>query len=408
MSFTAYENKHGTKSSKTYDIGICSGYFNPPTDGHVDYIGAAAKQCEKLFVIINNDMQVKNKGGISLLNVNLRYEIMSQWKNIDVVVISLDYDETVCKTLKYICEMYRGVKGYKDSPIDSVAFFNSGDRKKRNEHEHGVCKKLGIDEVFLDLPKINSSSKIINRAFEDWVSKTNLDRELQKKVDKVTINNLMDYLNQATKAVLDNVISKQEEKPKKDDSARIVNRIVNQYIDMFGEYFVNKDELKDKLVQAKEKIQNARRVFLVGNGGSESVCSHLAQDLFKTAGIPSYSMEGSSLITACANDFGYDKAYTEWLKLNQFNADKGDILIAISSSGNSKNIFNTILFANKRHTIALTAFDEKNSINNMCGLDLPHAGVRFHIPTQSYGIAECYHAIILHMILDVIMEENTK
>ncbi len=118
------------------------------------------------------------------------------------------------------------------------------------------------------------------------------------------------------------------------------------------------DKLKGELVRAKEKIQSARRVFLIGNGGSQSVCSHLSQDFLKTAGILAYSMEGSSLITACANDFEYKNAYKEWLRLNQFDGDSGDVLIVISSSGNSRNILNAMEFAHIKNTIALTAFHE--------------------------------------------------
>ncbi len=367
MSSTEHKYKITWATStppKVYDIGICSGYFNPPTDGHISYINAAAKRCKRLFVIVNNDGQVKLKGGIPLMDEELRCDIMEQWEEIKDVFLSCDKDETVCITLKYIND------NWKMSTKDTWAFFNSGDRKRFNQKEHETCQELGIDEVFLDLPKINSSSKIVKEAFENWAGKDQQKTEPKKELDMTTMF---------------------------------------QYQDVFRNYFVeeNQIELVDNLNKATIKIQCARRVFLCGNGGSQSIASHLSQDLMKTAKIPAYSMEGSSLITSCSNDYGYNNAYKAWLGLNNFDGEEGDVLIAISSSGNSKNIFNAILFAGVRNTIALTAFDEKNSINNMCSLNPPHDGVRFHIPTHSYGIAECYHAIILHIILDVIVQEKS-
>ena len=74
-------------------------------------------------------------------------------------------------------------------------------------------------------------------------------------------------------------------------------------------------------------------MFLVGNGGSYSNCLHVCNDLI-SVGVRAFVLDPATL-TAFANDYGYDKAFGRWLSIV---ADHGDVLIALSGSGNSKNI----------------------------------------------------------------------
>lgn len=80
-------------------------------------------------------------------------------------------------------------------------------------------------------------------------------------------------------------------------------------------------------------IRKAKHVFLVGNGGSFANAMHIANDLL-SVGVRAHTMDPSTL-TAYANDYGYDKAFGRWLGTV---AEHGDVLIALSGSGNSKNI----------------------------------------------------------------------
>ena len=74
-------------------------------------------------------------------------------------------------------------------------------------------------------------------------------------------------------------------------------------------------------------------MFIVGNGGSFANAQHICNDLL-SIGTRAFTLDPATL-TAFSNDYGYDKAYGKWLSTV---ADHGDVLIALSGSGNSKNI----------------------------------------------------------------------
>ena len=85
-------------------------------------------------------------------------------------------------------------------------------------------------------------------------------------------------------------------------------------------------------------VRRAKRVFIVGNGGSYANAMHICNDLLG-CGIPAFSMDPATL-TAFANDYGYDGAFARWLRVV---AEKGDLLIALSGSGKSPNILGNSL-----------------------------------------------------------------
>jgi D-sedoheptulose 7-phosphate isomerase len=167
---------------------------------------------------------------------------------------------------------------------------------------------------------------------------------------------------------------------------------LNSYREEFDRYF-GREEVKNDIGRAIDLIRNdTRSIFFLGNGGSNSIASHMMEDYMKLAGFPTYSFSDAALITCYANDFGYEKAMAEWLKL--YFTEK-DLLVAISSSGESKNIINAVNFAKSKggNVITLSAFKQGNSLKQL-------GDINFHIDVSSYGIAECYHQVILHIILD--------
>ena len=89
-----------------------------------------------------------------------------------------------------------------------------------------------------------------------------------------------------------------------------------------------------------EKINKAKRIYIIGNGGSYSNAQHIQNDLL-AVGIKAYTLEPSSL-TASANDFGYETVFSRWLRVV---GEKGDLLIALSGSGKSRNILEAIKVA---------------------------------------------------------------
>lgn len=86
-----------------------------------------------------------------------------------------------------------------------------------------------------------------------------------------------------------------------------------------------------------EEVKKAKRVYLIGNGGSYANAVHICNDLL-SVGIKAYTLDPASL-TASANDFGYETVFSRWLDVV---GEPGDLLIALSGSGSSENILAAI------------------------------------------------------------------
>ncbi|MES1181628.1 MAG: SIS domain-containing protein, partial [Flavobacterium sp.] len=171
---------------------------------------------------------------------------------------------------------------------------------------------------------------------------------------------------------------------------------LNLYKQQFDNYFKDpaiKKGIDESVAIIKNKV---KRIFFIGNGGSNSICSHMMEDFAKIAGFPTFCFSDASLITCFANDYGYERAMEEWLKLH---FSENDLLVAISSSGESKNILNAAAYVKNRKgaLITLTGFKPDNNLSRM-------GEVNFHLGISNYGIVECYHQVILHIILDSLHE----
>ena len=141
-----------------------------------------------------------------------------------------------------------------------------------------------------------------------------------------------------------------------------------------------------------------RTIFIVGNGGSASTASHFACDLAlgpRSFGGKAYRVislaDNNAVLTAAGNDFGYETVFSEQLKTL---LSPGDVVLAISASGNSPNIIDAVEYANRvgATTIGLTGFD---------GGRLRHiAREHIHIPTPKgdYGPVEDLHLMVNHLI----------
>lgn len=86
-----------------------------------------------------------------------------------------------------------------------------------------------------------------------------------------------------------------------------------------------------------DAIRNAKRVYLIGNGGSYSNAAHVANDLL-ACGVRAFTLDPATL-TASANDFGYETVFARWISVV---GEEGDLLVAFSGSGKSPNILNAI------------------------------------------------------------------
>lgn len=166
---------------------------------------------------------------------------------------------------------------------------------------------------------------------------------------------------------------------------------LNLYKQSFENYF-SQPSLEDQINQAILLVKKSKRIFFIGNGGSNSICSHMMEDYMKIAGFPTFAFSDAALITCFSNDYGYENAMAEWLKVH-FNSD--DLLVAISSSGKSANILNAVEISKNRqgNVITLSGFKEDNPLSSK-------GDINFHVAIENFGIVECYHQIILHVILD--------
>ena len=90
-------------------------------------------------------------------------------------------------------------------------------------------------------------------------------------------------------------------------------------------------------MKLSEAVKNAKRVYLIGNGGSFANAVHICNDLL-SVGIKAYTLDPASL-TASANDYGYETVFSRWLTVV---GEPGDLLIALSGSGRSRNIQDAI------------------------------------------------------------------
>lgn len=145
------------------------------------------------------------------------------------------------------------------------------------------------------------------------------------------------------------------------------------------------------------KKENATMYF-VGNGASSMMAGHMSADAAKNGQIRAQAFHETSLMTAVSNDISYENVFA--YPLRRF-ADPGDVLVTISSSGNSPNIMAAIKVANELGLESIT-LSGKSPDNGSRPLGI----LNFYIPSQSYGIIECAHQVLLHSWLDQYMDAN--
>jgi len=136
--------------------------------------------------------------------------------------------------------------------------------------------------------------------------------------------------------------------------------------------------------------------FLAGNGASAMMASHMAVDCTKNAGFNATAFNDAALLTAVGNDIGYDAIFA--YPLERY-ARSGDLLITISSSGNSPNILNGLNKARELglKSVTLSGMRPDNRSRNLGDLN-------FWVPGRTYGIVECAHQVLLHCWLDHYMD----
>jgi len=154
-------------------------------------------------------------------------------------------------------------------------------------------------------------------------------------------------------------------------------------------------------------------VLVMGNGGSAAIAEHFVCDLWKGVATDCDTWSNvvnlgsnQSLLTAIANDIGYESVFSWQIKTcNAVNA----LVIAISSSGNSKNILNGLLEAKCKNykTIALVGFDGGALKQGMFPRG-SYTDTIIHVKSDNYGIVEDVHSMIMHSMIQYIRKLRTK
>ena len=134
---------------------IVSGYFNPIHKGHIEYFNMAKSKGDKLFVIVNNDLQRELKGSKKFMLQDERVIIIENIKCVDKVFLSEDRDRTVIETIKKISNQF--------SDDYLLCFANGGDQNNGTIPELDICSKLGIKMIDGLGDKIQSSSWVLNK-----------------------------------------------------------------------------------------------------------------------------------------------------------------------------------------------------------------------------------------------------
>lgn len=159
---------------------------------------------------------------------------------------------------------------------------------------------------------------------------------------------------------------------------------------------VDSAQFEKVLAKLKEVTQAGKKIYVCGNGGSAAIADHLCCDWSKGTyfkSLPTLKTESlvanTALFTACANDFGFEKSFSTQVEMF---GSPGDLLLAISSSGNSENIIQAVLAAKTKgmSTIGLCGFSggKLKSSADLC----------LHVHFDNYGLVEDAHQILMHVL----------
>lgn len=182
------------------------------------------------------------------------------------------------------------------------------------------------------------------------------------------------------------------------ESGDSISLFAKGYLEYLGKLLakLNAEEIEAFVKSIMAARNRGARIFFIGNGGSAATASHFANDL--SIGSRSWEIpyrvcaltDNQAIVTAIANDYGYDDVFVLQLKTM---ATAGDVLVAISASGNSTNLLKAVGYAKEHNinTISLTGFDG-GKLKPLCDLS-----VHIETPKGEYGPVEDIHMIMDHL-----------
>jgi D-sedoheptulose 7-phosphate isomerase len=162
--------------------------------------------------------------------------------------------------------------------------------------------------------------------------------------------------------------------------------------------------IEHSLQRMKEVLLSVRAegkdVYLLGNGGSAALVAHVQTDLVNKCRFRAHVLQEPSLLTCMSNDYGYPNAYQELLSRY---IRSGDVVLAVSSSGQSANILQAcdIAQANEAKVITLSGFSANNRLRGK-GM------INIWLPSDNYGMVEVGHQLILHYLSDSLADNKNE
>lgn len=187
-----------------------------------------------------------------------------------------------------------------------------------------------------------------------------------------------------------------------------LNKLKIKYQKYLNELFdglknINENNLTKATNLIAKTIKSKNTIFICGNGGSASISNHYICDFLKlvreyTKYKPKIISLSNSieLITAISNDFKYEDIFS--YQIDTYG-ERNDILILISSSGNSKNIINAVKSTKKKkiNTIGFCGF-EGGKLKKVCNIPI-------HLRLNNYGQSEDAHHILMHFIMEMVIKK---
>jgi D-sedoheptulose 7-phosphate isomerase len=169
----------------------------------------------------------------------------------------------------------------------------------------------------------------------------------------------------------------------------------SEILENFLKDLENKTSLEMLAGVLNDTLTTGSSIYLIGNGGSAAIAEHMAVDMTKNAKLRAISFSSAATITCISNDLGYENVFK---KMISSFLKRGDVLIAISSGGESINIINAVLEARKLggKVITLTGFNKENSIGALGDINL-------WVNSDAYGYVEIIHNLLLHYASDKII-----
>jgi D-sedoheptulose 7-phosphate isomerase len=155
------------------------------------------------------------------------------------------------------------------------------------------------------------------------------------------------------------------------------------------------EALDQVLVHARATHARGDKMMFIGNGGSAAISSHMSEDFSKAAGIRALSFNDAPTLTCLGNDLGYEHVFEKQI---EWFARKGDMLVAISSSGRSPNILKGVAAARAAgaEVVTLSGFEPGNPLRGSGDLN-------FYLPSKQYGFVEAGHLALLSAVVDFAM-----